>query len=118
MKSPVTFYSEGYKLVGDIYSPPDLQAGQKRAGIVLCHGYTGVKDLYLPDNAKALTQAGYMAMTFDCKGWGNSEGPSNRLAPFSRVQSYLSAPTMIGWARRKDPNISTDVLANPRSPLF
>ena len=26
--------------------------------MLLCHGYTGVKDLYLPDNAKALNDAG------------------------------------------------------------
>ena len=48
MKRPVTFYSEGYKLAGDVYYPDDLQPGETRAGIVLCHGYTGVKDLYLP----------------------------------------------------------------------
>jgi dipeptidyl aminopeptidase/acylaminoacyl peptidase len=104
MKSPVTFYSEGYKLAGDIYSPPDLQAGQKRAGIVLCHGYTGVKDLYLPDNARALTQAGYMVMTFDYKGWGNSEGPSNRLAPFSRVHDVQAALTIFSTLPEVDAN--------------
>jgi hypothetical protein len=38
MKRPIEFYSEGVKLRGDIYLPDDLQAGEKRAGIVLCHG--------------------------------------------------------------------------------
>src|SRR5215813_2357748 len=70
MKRPVTFYSEGCRLVGDIYYPDDLRPGEKRAGIVLCHGYTGVKDLYLPDNARVLNEVGYMVMTFDYKGWG------------------------------------------------
>ena len=46
MKRPVTFYSEGCKLVGDMYYPDDLRPGEKHAGIGLCHGYTGVKDLY------------------------------------------------------------------------
>ena len=41
MHKPVTFYSEGVKLVGDLYLPDDLVRGEKRAGIVLCHGYTG-----------------------------------------------------------------------------
>ena len=53
-------------------SPPDLAPGQQRASVVLCHGYTGIKDLYLPDNARTLTEAGYVAMTFDYKGWGDS----------------------------------------------
>jgi len=34
MKRPVTFYSEGCKLVGDIYYPDGLQPGEKRAGSV------------------------------------------------------------------------------------
>jgi hypothetical protein len=54
MKRPVTFYSEGCKLVGDVYYPDDLRPGEKRAGIVLCHGYTGVKDLYLPRQCPGL----------------------------------------------------------------
>jgi fermentation-respiration switch protein FrsA (DUF1100 family) len=83
VKEAVTFYSEGGKLVGDLYLPPDVGSAERRAGIVLCHGYTGVKDLYLPDNARALTQAGYVALTFDYKGWGDSEGPRSRLVPRS-----------------------------------
>ena len=81
MKQPITFYSEGFKLLGDIYYPDDLRSGETRAGIVLCHGYTGVKDLYLPDNARVLNEAGYIVLTFDYKGWGDSEGSSSRLAP-------------------------------------
>jgi hypothetical protein len=43
----VTFFSEGVRLAGDLYLPDDLARGEKRAGIVLCHGYTGVRNLYL-----------------------------------------------------------------------
>lgn len=95
MKQPVTFYSEGFKLVGDVYYPADLQSDEKRAGIVLCHGYTGVKDLYLPDNARVLNEAGYIVLTFDYKGWGESEGSSSRLAPYSRVYDVQSALTFM-----------------------
>lgn len=95
MRRPVEFYSEGVKLRGDVYIPDDLQAGDKRAGIVLCHGYTGVKDLYLPDTARALNHAGYIAMTFDYKGWGESEGPRSRLAPYSRVLDVQAAMTFL-----------------------
>ena len=74
MPTPIHFYSEGHKLVGDLYLPDGLKPGEQRAGIVLCHGYTGVKDLYLPDNARVLNEAGYVVLTFDYKGWGESEG--------------------------------------------
>jgi len=48
MHKPVTFFSEGVRLAGDLYLPDDLASGEKRAGIVLCHGYTGVRNIYLP----------------------------------------------------------------------
>src|SRR6476661_5945991 len=73
----VNFYSEGTRLAGDLYLPDGLRPGEKRAGIVLCHGYTGVRNLYLPDTAKALTDAGYVVLTFDYKGWGDSDGPKS-----------------------------------------
>lgn len=95
MKRPVTFYSEGCKLVGDVYYPDDIQPGETRAGIVLCHGYTGVKDLYLPDNARVLNEAGYMVMTFDYKGWGESAGARSRLAPYSRVADVQAAVSFL-----------------------
>ena len=102
MQQPVTFYSEGLKLVGDLYLPAGLAAGERRAGIVLCHGYTGVKDLYLPDNARVLNEAGYVVLTFDYKGWGQSEGQRSRLAPMSRVADVQAAMTFLGLQANVD----------------
>ena len=96
MKRAVEFYSEGIKLRGDVYTPDDLAQGEERAAVLLCHGYTGVKDLYLPDNAREFNRAGYVAMTFDYKGWGDSEGPRSRLAPYSRVMDVQAAMTFLG----------------------
>ena len=92
---PISFYSEGVKLAGDLFLPPDLKPGERRAGIVLCHGYTGVRALYLPDNARVLNEAGYVVLSFDYKGWGDSEGPKNRLAPYSRVADVQAAMTFL-----------------------
>ena len=96
MKRAVEFYSEGFKLCGDVYTPDDLGPGERRAAVLLCHGYTGVKDLYLPDNARVLNEAGYVSMTFDYKGWGDSEGSRSRLAPYSRVMDVQAAMTCLG----------------------
>ena len=57
MPKSVTFYSEGVKLAGDLLLPADIKPGERRAGIVLCHGYTGLRSIYLPDNARVLVQA-------------------------------------------------------------
>jgi uncharacterized protein len=103
MKQAVAFYSEGCKLSGDLHLPQDLRASDRRAGIVLCHGYTGVKDLYLPDNARVLNEAGYIVLTFDYKGWGTSEGPRSRLAPYGRVADVQAALTFLSLQPQVDP---------------
>src|SRR6202040_2913972 len=95
MPKSVTFYSEGVKLAGDLLLPADIKPGERRAGIVLCHGYTGVRSIYLPDNARVLAEAGYVVLTFDYKGWGDSDGAKTRLAPYSRVADVQSALTFI-----------------------
>ena len=96
MPKSVTFYSEGVKLAGDLFLPADIKPGERRAGIVLCHGYTGVRSIYLPDNARVLAQAGYVVLTFDYKGWGDSDGAKTRLAPYSRVADVQAALTFMG----------------------
>lgn len=92
----VDLYSEGVRLSGDLFAPDDLRAGEKRAGIVLCHGYTGVRNLYLPDIARVLNGAGYVVLTFDYKGWGDSDGPKSRLSPYGRVIDSQAAITFLG----------------------
>jgi uncharacterized protein len=96
MSRRVSFYSEGVKLAGDLFLPPDVKPDERRAGIVLCHGYTGIRTIYLPDNAAVLAAAGYVVLTFDYKGWGDSEGPKSRLAPYSRVADVQAALTFLG----------------------
>jgi uncharacterized protein len=103
VKRTVSFFSEGLRLAGDVYVPDTWKPPERRAGVVLCHGYTGVKDLYLPDNARVLNEAGYVAMTFDYKGWGTSEGARSRLAPYSRVADVQAALTFIGTLPEVNP---------------
>ena len=102
MKREVEFFSEGFKLSGDLYTPDRLPPGERRSAVVLCHGYTGVKDLYLPDNAAAFIDAGYVALVFDYKGWGDSEGRRSRLAPYSRVMDAQADLTFLGMQPEVD----------------
>ena len=94
MKESISFFSEGTKLAGDIYLPDGPSDGPA-AGIVLCGGYTGVKEIYAPDFAARLADAGYASIAFDYKGWGSSEGPANRLDPHGRVWDAFAALTVL-----------------------
>lgn len=94
MAKRVQFFSEGVRLGGDLFVP-ERASGSAVPGIVLCHGYTGIRDIYLPDIARALNEAGFVVLTFDYKGWGDSDGPKSRLDPFGRVADTQAAITFL-----------------------
>jgi pimeloyl-ACP methyl ester carboxylesterase len=89
----VFFYSDGYRLDGLLYAPEGLAAGETRAAVVLCVGYTYLKSVTMPDLAKALTAAGYVALIFDYRGFGDSQGPRGRLIPHEQVNDVRAALT-------------------------
>lgn len=68
----VTFSSgDGLRLNGWLIPPP--QAGNKRAVVVLCHGYPANRAEMLP-HAQMLHAAGYTTLLFDFRALGESEG--------------------------------------------
>jgi dipeptidyl aminopeptidase/acylaminoacyl peptidase len=100
-KRTVNFFSEGARLEGDLMLPPDLKPGERRPAIVLCHGFTGVRSFFLEDYAKVFVSAGFVALIFDYRGWGGSEGEKWRLVPLEQVDdirnaiSFLEAQPMV-----------------------
>ena len=57
-KRIVKFFSEGVRVEGDLFLPDGLKAGERRPGIVLCHGFTGIRSVILGDYAKVFVEAG------------------------------------------------------------
>jgi uncharacterized protein len=100
----VHFYSEGSKLEGDYFVPADQKPGERRPGIVLCHGYSGVRNLILPDYAKLFVEAGYPVLSFDYRGFGGSEGPKWRIMALEQVDDIRNAITWLEVQPEVDPN--------------
>jgi dipeptidyl aminopeptidase/acylaminoacyl peptidase len=92
----VHFYSEGARLAGMLYLPEGLKTEEKRAGIVLCHGFTGIKESILPQYAEAFAHSGFIALTFDYRGFGESDGQRGRLLWQEQVADIRNAVTYIG----------------------
>jgi alpha-beta hydrolase superfamily lysophospholipase len=103
----VSFYSDGLRLDGMLYNPSGPPAGERRAGVALLPGYTYLKSLVLPDIAKALNAAGYVALVFDYRGFGGSEGPRWRLVPGEQVADARSALTFLA----DQPHVDAERLA-------
>src|SRR5919199_970941 len=99
----VSFYSSGIRLDGMLYTPEDMPVGERRAGVVLLAGFTYLKSLLLPDIAKALNAAGYPALVFDYRGFGESDGPRWRLLPWEQVADARAALTFLGDQLQVDP---------------
>lgn len=91
----VEFYSDGLLLKGVLYLPGDGGSAGRRPGVVLCNGFTTVKELYLPPIAKAMAEAGFAALAFDYRGFGESAGPPGRLIPDEQVRDARSAITFL-----------------------
>jgi len=98
----VSFFSEGNRLDGLIYNPRDLAPGEKRAAVVLCAGYTYLKGMVMPDLAKALNAAGFVALIFDYRGFGESEGTRWRLIPQEQVTDVRAAVTFVSGQSHVD----------------
>ena len=60
----VEYYSDGKKIAGFLYRPKDWKPGDAaRPGIVVLHGYSGMKDVYGMDVPQWLWEAGYFVLS-------------------------------------------------------
>jgi Predicted hydrolase of the alpha/beta superfamily len=92
----VGFYSNGHRLSGILRIPEEFKDGEKKPGIVVCHGFAAFKEMVpLPQVATAFTEAGYVTLTFDYRGFGTSEGPRWRLIPMEEVEDIRNAITFL-----------------------
>lgn len=73
MKQPVTVWSEGTRLAADLFKPDDLADGERRAAILLCHGWAGPKSHLSDTYAPYFCKAGFVCLTFDYRGWFESD---------------------------------------------
>ncbi len=69
----VDIWSDGTRLSGDLWYLKGLQSGNKLPAIVLCHGWGGVRSHLNQAYAPEFARAGYVVLTFDYRGWGDSD---------------------------------------------
>lgn len=71
---------------------------KKNPVIILCHGFCGIREILLPDFAEAFTRAGFSTITFDYRGFGDSDGERGRLVPAMQIDDIIS---VVNWAREQ-----------------
>lgn len=103
-REDVAFYSEGSRLSGHLYLPDGRREGERRPAVVLAHGFTGIKELMLPDYAERFAAQGWVALTFDYRGFGTSEGQRGRLLALEQVADIRNAVTYVRTRSEVDPD--------------
>ena len=88
----IEFDAEGTTLRGWFY--PAEGASSSAPVIVMAHGLSAVKEMYLDEYAEAFSQAGLAALVFDNRNFGTSDGePRQEIDPVAQVRDYRHAIT-------------------------
>jgi alpha-beta hydrolase superfamily lysophospholipase len=95
MIKKIEFYSEGSLIIGNIYLPNKIEENKKLPGLVLCHGFAGIKELLLPCFAERFSENGFIVLTFDYRGFGESEGEKGRISPTNQIVDIRNAITFL-----------------------
>lgn len=103
-QTPVHFFADGLRIEGHFTRAADAAPGERRPTIVCIHGYTGRKEIYMPGYIRELTAAGYHALEFYHRGFGDSEGVKLRCKPWDQVTDILSAVIYL----RQRPDVDPD----------
>ncbi|KUJ70097.1 hypothetical protein ACZ90_07010 [Streptomyces albus subsp. albus] len=67
----VGFLSDGHRLAGELHLP---EPGTVRGAVVLTGPFSGVKEQVTGYYAERFARRGYVALAFDHRNWGDSEG--------------------------------------------
>lgn len=88
MDKRVAFESaQGLQLAGTLSVPDDLQAGERRPGFIVLHGFgsnSGAGNTVGP--CEMLLEWGYVTLRFDMRGCGRSEGAFGRVICLEQVE--------------------------------
>ena len=103
MEQKVSFYSDGLS-IGAVLFEPDSAADGSCPAIVLCQGMVGMKEYFwLPALARRFVELGYVALIWDYRGVGESEGELGRLFPHEQAEDIRNALSFLESHPKVDP---------------
>ncbi len=90
--SKVIFTSEGEQLAGRLYVPADVSPERPAPGLVVTGAWMTVKEQMAGRYAQEMAERGFVALTFDFRGWGESGGQRRQLEnPQEKIQDIRAA---------------------------
>jgi fermentation-respiration switch protein FrsA (DUF1100 family) len=93
----IEFDAEGVMLRGWFYPAGGAGAGSSAPAVVMAHGFSAVKEMYLDSFAEVFAAAGLNVVVFDNRNFGASDGePRQEIDPWAQVRDYRHAITYAG----------------------
>ena len=102
----IEFNAEGTTLRGWFYPAGGAREGAARTGpaVVMAHGFSAVKEMYLDKFAEVFAGAGLNVLVFDNRCFGASDGePRQEIDPWAQVRDYRHAITYASTLPEVDP---------------
>src|SRR5258706_11959146 len=104
MKERINYYSDGLKLSRILSKPDNAKKGSNLAGVVLVPGFMSTADAFFPGFADEFTAAGFVSLTMDFRGFGESEGVPGEVIPYLQVFDASNAISYLQSRPEVDPN--------------
>lgn len=103
MRKDIAFRTEDGVTLRGWHYVPDGQSGRLPT-IVMAHGFSAVKEMYLDRFAEAFAAAGLASVVFDNRNFGASDGePRQEIDPWAQVRDYRDAITYAETLPETDP---------------
>ncbi len=102
-KNKIHFYSEGLKVVGNLYLPENYKKGATLPAIVVVGPKGSVKEQTAGIYAKKLSEKGFITLVIDHRTYGESEGePRHYENPYMKIEDVKNATSYIGSLKAVD----------------
>jgi len=102
MRNDIEFKTDDrVTLRGWLYTPAVTQGPNPT--IVMAHGYSAVKEMYLDSFAQVFCDAGFTVLVYDNRNLGASDGePRGEIDPWRQINDYRDAITFVGTLSEVD----------------
>ncbi|WP_299519225.1 nuclear transport factor 2 family protein [Winogradskyella sp.] len=79
----VTFNSNGVNLVGHLFLPPNFNSNKTYPASIVTGSWTSVKEQMPDEYASVMAKDGFITLTFDFTGFGESEGQPRQVEDYN-----------------------------------
>src|ERR1700687_5961104 len=104
MQKRLTDYTDTLKLSGILSTPDNSLEGKRFPGVVLVPGFMSTADAFFPGFADELNAGGFVSLTMDFRGFGESEGVRGEEIPYLQVYDASNAISYLQSRPEVDPD--------------